>query len=266
MMALDPTRPISADEFNVFQDLPQSNFTVWCHYVAENGEGSSYGYSDNSCNGSPGLIPGKPYGIGEFLDESSKQYFEWFATATQVLRTEGASDIRPYTLLNNWASVIPGVNATTMTLEQGGHAIYGANNLVSPWANPQIQRIQVAFSPVLVADQGYWEANKLSNAEGAWPSVEVSLPVDRSVSRTLEIFNDTFSGTNLQVTWQIHAGSAAGPIVDGQVLNLRVPLGAHVSQQITFTTPSHVEPLYLVLSASKAGQGRLFYDASTRFN
>ncbi len=266
IMALDPTRPISADEFNVFQDLPQSNFTVWCHYVAEDGVGSSYGYSDNSCKGAPGLNPGKPYGIGEFLDESSKQYFEWFATATEVLRTEGASDVRPYTLLNIWASVIPGVNSTTMTLEQGGHPIYGANNLANPWANPQIQRIQDAFSPVLVADQSYWEANKLSNTEGDWPSVEVSLPVDRSVTRTLEIFNDTFMGTNLHVAWQIHAGSATGPIVDGQVLDLHVPLGAHVLHQITFTTPSHVEPLYLVLSASKPGQGRLFYDASTRFN
>jgi hypothetical protein len=96
--------------------------------------------------------------------------------------------------------------------------------------------------------------------------VEVSLPVGRTVSRTLKTFNDTFSGTSIQVAWQIRAGSATGPMVDGQVLDMQVPLGAHVSRQITLTTPSHVETLYLILTASKPGQGRLFYDASTRFN
>ena len=266
IMALDPTRPISADEFNVYQDLPESNFTVWCHYVAENGVGFGFGYSDNSCKGAPGLIPGKPYGIGEFLDGSGKQNFEWFATATEVLRTEDASDVRPYTLLNNWASFVPGVNSTEMTLEQGGHPLYGVNNLANPWANPQIQRIQKAYSPVLVADQGYWNANKLSNTQGDWPSVTVSLPVDRSVTRTLEIFNDTFSGTSLQVKWQLRAGSATGPVVHARVLNVQVPLGGHVARQITFTTPNRAGPLYLVLSASKQGQGGLFFDAGTKFN
>jgi hypothetical protein len=153
-----------------------------------------------------------------------------------------------------------------MELEQGGHPIYGEDNLPDPWANPQIQRVQKAFSPVLVADRDYWAANELSDQNGDWPSVSVPLTRGTPTTRTLVVFNDTFAGTTVDVHWELHEGSPAGPLAAGEHLKLDVPLGESVHQPITFTPPATDGPLFLVLTASKPGQGVLFTDDGTRFN
>ncbi|HMD46903.1 MAG TPA: glycoside hydrolase family 2 TIM barrel-domain containing protein [Acidimicrobiales bacterium] len=259
VMSVDPTRPISTDAFDVYNELPFPNYTVWCHYAPEDPSAnpvSAIGnYTDNSCRGAPGKLPGKPYGQGEFIwpADSTKQGFEWFATATQQLRRKGASDIRPYTLVDAWPSLLPGVTAA---------GVVGPND---PWSNPQIQRVQDAFSPLLVADEQYWEANKLSNQNGDWPAAPVILRPATPAVRTLEVYNDTFSGTEVDVDWSLHQGSAEGHGLDGGMLRLSVPLGSHVTDRIHFTTPTSPGSLILVLSASKPGSGRLFNDPDTTF-
>ena len=69
------------------------------------------------------------------------------------MRRQDASDIRPYTLLSGWASVIPGVMRSGMTIEQCGPPVYGEDNLPDPWSSPIIPRIQNGCNPRLVADQ-----------------------------------------------------------------------------------------------------------------
>ena len=55
------------------------------------------------------------------------------------MREKGADDIRPYTLLSAWSSLIPGTQMTQMQLEQGGHPLYSEDT--SPiLTDPQIQR------------------------------------------------------------------------------------------------------------------------------
>jgi hypothetical protein len=73
------------------------------------------------------------------------------------MRAKNASDIRPYTLLSGWASVVPGVTTAMMRLEPSSLGslnppLYGEDNLPDPWSNPILTRIQRAFDPVLVAD------------------------------------------------------------------------------------------------------------------
>src|SRR4051812_41632729 len=176
VMAADTTRPISTD-FTAF-DLPHDNYTTFCHYDSDTPLGVLSGtgkYTDRICPDGPSQ--GKPQGQGEYLwpADNTKQGFTWFGTSAEKMREKGADDIRPYTLLSAWSSLIPGTRTDQLTLEQGGHPIYGEDNLPDAWANPQIQRVQTAFSPVLVADRDYWEANKLSNANGDWPAVSVPL-------------------------------------------------------------------------------------------
>jgi len=264
VMAVDTTRPISTD-FTVF-NLPHDNWTTYCHYNSDVPPGVLGGigrYTDDIC-----AYRGKPQGHGEYIwsRDNTKQGFMWFATSAEKMREKGADEIRPYTLLSAWASVIPGTRTTDMVIEQGGHPLYGEDNLPNPWFNPIIQRVQKAFSPVLVADKDYWEANKLSDAEGNWPAVSVPLTRGTPTTRTLVVFNDTFEGTTVRVRWQLRQGSRTGPVVAGETRNLEVPLGEHVEVPITFTAPATDGPLYLVLTASKPGQGVLFEDADTRFD
>ncbi len=140
--ALDPTRPISTDSYLSTDDLPVPDYTIWCHYYPQvpttPPSPAIAAYTDNTCEGAPGTYPDKPFGQGEYIwsADSTKQGFAWFATSAEQMRLKGASDVRPYTLLDAWASVVPGVKTTDLTMEQGEHPMYGVNNLPNPWSNP----------------------------------------------------------------------------------------------------------------------------------
>ncbi|MBO0864383.1 MAG: hypothetical protein J2P16_04840, partial [Mycobacterium sp.] len=256
--AVDPTRPISVDGAGDqnFPDMTQPNFNVIPHYLG----GDQVLPRDN-----------RPFGQGEFIWPvcNTPQGFTWFATLTASLRAKDASDVRPYTLLCAWANLVPGVTTDFLT-DNNQPPLYGANNLPNPWANPQIQRLQAAFNPVLVADADYWAFNQNSDTNGDWPIShhldQPTLTYGSRVTRTLNVFNDTFAGTQVNVSWQARLGSATGPVTASGTLPLNVPLGSHLSPQISFTTPAIGSKLYLVLAASKPGQGTVFRDAGEYFN
>ena len=185
VMGLDSTRPISTDAAvdPTTSDLPHDNYTVFCHY-----DGFSFGrYSESICSGPAG----KPRGQGEFVwfNDHTPQGARWFATASLRMREQGASDIRPYTLLDVWSSVIPGVERTQMHIESGypdsGHPLLGEDNLPNPWQDSRIQLIQNAFNPVAAIDTDFWNANKLSNEAGEWPTTPATV-APGEVTRTLE--------------------------------------------------------------------------------
>ena len=140
-----------------------------------------------------------------------------------------------------------------MTIEQGGPPVFGEDNLADPWSSPMITRIQNAFNPLLVADKDYWSANKMSNNNGDWPTTIPAMTKGSSASRTLLIFNDTFAGTAVSVTWEVHADSATGAIASMGTLNVDVPLGSMATQSINITAPAAGSKFYLVLRAQKNG-------------
>lgn len=244
-MSVDNTRPISIDPFsNSYETMNYSNFSIYRHYASGCGN-----YTDEVF-----ARTDRPYGQGEIIwpNDNTKQGFTWFATATQAMRRKNASDIRPYTLLSAWVGVIPGVKTTDVYLEQGGYPVYGENNLPDPWSNYQIKRVQAGFNPVLVADRDYWEANKLSNSNGDWPVNTPSLSANTNVTRTLDIFNDTFSGTTVDVYWEVRSGSATGTLLSSGELHPNITPGYMSTQNITFTTPGSGN-IYLVLYSKKSG-------------
>ncbi len=251
VVAADDTRPISSDSIGAnaanMNGYPKAaNFSVMEHYPS--GFGCYTADVDTTTE--------RPFGVGEFIwsADNSKSGLAWFATSTMTLRQKDASDIRPYTLLSGWCSFIPGAKTTLMSIEQGGRPLFGEDNLPDPWSSPIITRIQRAFNPVAVADIAYWEANRLSDVSGNWPVSIETVSKGTKLTRKLVVFNDTFSGTSVDVSWEMHGETADGAIVDQGTTKLDIPLGSRTTPSISVTTPSSGTNAVLVLQSSKNGQ------------
>ncbi|MDX3192702.1 RICIN domain-containing protein [Streptomyces sp. MN03-5084-2B] len=249
----DGTRPVSvdaapgADSAARYPNMNYPNFAIFAHYLDGTGQ---YGERVPS-------VTGRPDGEGEYIWPkcNTKQGFEWFATATAAKRGKGANDLRPYTLLSAWAGVVPGVRSTDFTPEEGGHPIYGADNLADPWSNPQVQRVQAAFNPVAAIDLPYWSASGVSDAGGTFPLPQAvpSYAANSTVNRSVTVFNDDLSGTAVDFAWTARLDSPAGAVLASGGATLPVPLGARVTQPVSFTAPATGSRVYLVLTTGKAG-------------
>ncbi|MBW8821326.1 MAG: RICIN domain-containing protein [Streptomyces sp.] len=221
MNGSDGTRPISVDtawNTNPYPTLLNGNFAVFSHYLDGIGK---YGEATVS-------LAGRPDGEGEYVwnKSNTKQGFEWFAT-----------------------------RSTDFTPEEGGHPVYGADNLPDPWSNPQIQRVQAAFNPVAAVDLPYWSASGVSDANGTFP-VPQSVPTyafNSAVTRNITVFNDDFSNTSVGLTWTAYLNQVGGTVIGSGTTNLTIPLGSRVTQPISFTTPANGARVYLVLSTTKGG-------------
>ena len=279
IMAADDTRPVSADSgFNGpgfdrgFSATTATNFAVFEHYPS--------GLGQFTQQFQPGTR--RPFSIGEFVWplDNQPRGLTWFATSTLALRLRGVPEIRAYTLLSAWVSFVPGVSTTSVTLEQGfsagflqtllpnevlsGRPLFGADNLPDPFSNPIITRVQRAFNPVAVVDVEYWDANRSSNAAGDWPSVGAVLARGAEFTRSLLVFNDTFSGTAVEVAWELRSDGPNGPVADMGQQVLDIPLGERRELTISLTAPPTGERVYLVLQSSKAGQ-QIFRDDAQVF-
>lgn len=259
MNGADGTRPVIVEvgvgnNVSLYPGMTYANFAVIPHYVDGFGR---YGEGLVSVNG-------RPDGEGEFIWPAcnNKQGFEWFATATLAKRGKNATDLRPYTLLSAWASVVPGVRSTDFTPEEGGHPIYGADNLPDPWSNPQIQRVQAAFNPVAAVDLPYWSASGASDSNGTFPLPQAvpSYARNATVTRNITVFNDDFTNTSVGFTWTARLDSPTGTVVGSGSTTLTVPLGSRVTQPVSFTTAATGSRVYLQLSTTKSGSP-VFTDA-----
>ncbi|MFM9692050.1 glycoside hydrolase family 2 TIM barrel-domain containing protein [Streptomyces europaeiscabiei] len=187
----DGTRPVSVDtawNTNPYPSLLNGNFAVFSHYLDGIGK-----YGEKRVD-----LAGRPDGEGEYVwnKSNTKQGFEWFATTTIAKRAKDAADLRPYTLLSGWAGFVPGVRSTDFVPEEGGHPVYGEDNLSDPWSNPQIRRIQAAFNPIAAVDLPYWSASGESDLDGNFPlpAAVDSYAHNSAVTRNITVFNDDLSG------------------------------------------------------------------------
>ena len=269
MSAADDTRPVSADSSSSgsnfatsYASITASNFAAFEHYPGGLGI-----YTEQVTTSAT-----RPFGVGEFIwpKDQTVQGLMWFATATMAMRQKDASDLRPYTLLSGWASFVPGVRTTMMKLEPTYPAgvisapIYGEDNLPNPWSNPILVRIQRAMNPVAVADVAYWNANRMSNANGDWPAAIESVTHGTRLTRQIVVFNDTFAGTAVDVTWEMHQGTADGAIADQGSMRLTIPLGQRQTISIGVTAPATGTAAVLVLQSAKDGRV-IFRDDGQQF-
>lgn len=248
----DGTRPIITELApggapNRYPTMTQANFNLVPHYLDGTGR-----YGEQTWS-----VAGRPDGEGEYIWPacSSKQGFTWFGTATAAKRGKDTSDLRPYTLLSAWASVIPGVRTTDFTPEEGGRPVYGADNLPDPWSNAQIQRVQAGFNPIAAIDLPYWSASGVSDANGGFPlpSAVPGFAGNTRVDRAITVFNDDFTGTAVDFAWSARLDSPTGAVIASGSTTLTIPLGSRVQQPVSFTTPASGSRVYLVLSTSKSG-------------
>jgi len=157
---------------------------------------------------------------------------------------------------------VPGVRSTDFTPEEGGHPIYGADNLPDPWSNPQIQRVQAAFNPVAAVDLPYWSASGASDSNGTFPLPQAvpNFAPNATVTRTITVFNDDLTNPSVGFTWTARLDNPTGPVVASGSTTLTVPLGSRVTQPVTFTAPATGSRVYLQLSTAKSGS-TVFTDA-----
>jgi hypothetical protein len=133
-----------------------------------------------------------------------------------------------------------------------------------PWSNPIITRVQRAFNPVAVIDAAYWETNHQSDKSGTWPISKPTITKGAQVSRQLMVFNDTLSGTGVDVSWEMHQDSATGAISGQGTMHLDIPLAGHTTITATVAAPTAGTTAVLVLKSSKNGT-MLFVDDGEAF-
>jgi len=263
MNGADGTRPVSVDSgpgaaAKPYPTMIYGNFAAFGHYLDGLGK---YGERVQS-------VVGWPDGEGEYIWPAcnTKQGFEWFATATAAKRGKDSSDLRPYTLLSGWASVVPGVRTTDFTPEEGGHPVYGADNLPDPWSNPQIQRIQAGFNPVAAIDLPYWSTSGVSDQNGTFPLSQAvdAYPAGGTVSRNITVFNDDFTGTSVGLSWTARLDQPDGTVIASGNETVTVPLGSRTTRPVTFTAPANGTRVYLSLTTTKSGT-TTFADTSEYF-
>src|SRR4051794_7677412 len=264
MNGADGTRPVSVEvgvgnNVSLYPGMTYANFTVLPHYVD-----GFYAYGEGVVR-----VNGRPDGEGEYISPAcnTKQGFEWFATATLAKRGKDASDLRPYTLLSAWASVIPGVRTGDFSPEEGGHPVYGVDNLPDPWSNPQIQRVQAAFNPVAAVDLPFWSASGNSDSNGTFPLPQAVPGYARNaaVTRNITVFNDDLTDTAVGFTWTARLDSPTGAVAASGSTTLTAPPGSRVTQPVSFTAPATGSRVYLQLSTTKSGS-TVFTDAVEYLN
>ncbi|MGP3982520.1 RICIN domain-containing protein [Streptomyces sp. KR80] len=249
----DGTRPISIDASpggdspSRYPNMNYPNFAIFPHYLDGN---SKYGEAVRP-------VAGRPDGEGEYLWPacSTKQGFLWFATTTIAKRGKGADDLRPYTLLSAWASLVPGVRTTDFLTEENRKPVYGADNLPDPWSNSVVQRVQAAFNPVAAIDLPYWSASGASDSNATFPLPQAvgRYSPGSTISRNITVFNDDFTGTAVGLNWSARLDSPTGTEVASGSTTLTIPLGSRTTHNVSFRAPASGSRVYLVLSTTKSG-------------
>jgi hypothetical protein len=273
---LDPTRPpyedfiigdrSAFDARRVFGGLmDRDDFTYMEHYLTYGRDGKPY-FDTIHVNDAVAPIPGKPYGLTEadWLRSSTPAGLTFFAVTVALARAQGASDVRPYTLLSSWASCVPGVKTTDFHTEENRRPVYGEDNLPDPWALPGIRLLQKACGPLLAMDVDFWKQNKDSDAWGHFPTVAPKIAASSKISREIAVFNDDLAGNEIKFAWELREGSPSNDIWDDGAETLVIEPGYGKAIPVGLHMPNYNTFMFLALRLYKDGEER-FSDGLTCF-
>lgn len=93
----------------------------------------------------------------------------------------------------------------------------------------------------------------MSDKSGNWPLSKPAITHGSQVSRQLMVFNDTFSGTGVDLSWEMHQDSPTGSISGQGSMQLDIPLAGHATVTVNVTAPSSGTTAVLVLQSRKNG-------------
>lgn len=195
----DPIRPCSIDD-----DLPQNmDYPSWPMFTVIAQRSQPPG-TPNAQGGTPRAD--RPYGQGKFISPkgNTQQGSVWYGLQTLSLRLHDNADIRPYTLIDLWPGVIPGLKPNNFpdpslppnSLEQGGQSLLNPRN---PAQDPTIYRIEQCFAPVCAWDMDWVATNTPSTDVGMYPAIFPKLTPKSKTERTLTIFNDDLKGSAIDI-------------------------------------------------------------------
>jgi len=274
--ALDDTRPVSEDIVifdrqtfdpqRVFAELlSKPDFTWIEHYLTYDEQGRPF-FSAIEHNDALVPLQDRPYGLGEadWMRSSTPAGLAWFATTVALLRAQGASDVRPYVLLSSWVSSVPGVRTTDLLTEENRHPVYGEDNLPDPWGHPGIRLLQKAYHPLLALDTDFWRLNRRADPWGHFPTRAPQFEAGARIERAITVFNDEFSGCELELRWSVREGSPSNrPYASGSAV-LHIEPGAAAETTVRFDAPLYNTHVFLTLSVWKDGIER-FRDDLTAY-
>lgn len=250
----DGTRPCSIDDNADYPSWP--GFAVMEHYTQSPG-------TPDAAGGHPRTD--RPFGQGEYVwpAGNTPRGPLWFALMTRSLRAHDNADYRPYTLLDVWPGVIPGLTPTNfpdpplppVSLEQGGRSVLDP---ARPWEDPFLQLLQRSFAPVAAYDREFDIANTPSNGHGEWPGLLPTLPSGQTVTRQLVLFNDEFTGSQLKLDVAPVLRPKSDTRLPLPIITRKVSLapGAHTTLALDLPVPAVKvnTTLEITLRVSKGGQ------------
>jgi hypothetical protein len=246
-MAADGTRPCSIDDNADYPSWPQ--FAVLQHYSQRAGAADAQGGKPRG---------DRPYGQGEYVwpQGNSPAGAIWFGLETRAMRAHDNADLRPYTLIDLWPGVIPGLHPTSFpdphlppdSLEQGGRSLLDPP---VPWRAPAIKMLQRSLAPVAAYDPDYDNDHIADNAGSFWPSRLTALPAGQTVTRRYIVFNDEFSGKTLRVRIQpaLYAKRDQATQLPAIIRAVTVPPGGHTTFAVSFSLPPVTVNTLLTLTA-----------------
>ena len=257
-MQTDGTRPCSIDVFDGSDCPDWPNFAVIDHYTQPAGTEDAVGGIDRG---------NRPHGEGEYVwpNGAHPQGPVWFALETRDMRRHDNSDLRPYTLIDVWPSVIPLLSPTNFpdphtfpdSLEQGGRSLL---NPEAPWSHPLLALIQRSFAPLAAFDVDYDRLNMNTNGRGEWPARIPTVPGGSTVSRRLEVFNDDLSGNEVKLVFfpALRISQSNVEPLPETTLNLHIAPGGHLSVTVPLPAPpvARCTPLEATITLWKGGQER----------
>ena len=274
--ALDDTRPVFEDYLYVpggVQEplkvlsllLAKPDFTWMDHYFTYDEKNeptfSAIHYNDV-------ILPMKerPFGVTEanWMRSSTPAGLSWFATTVALGRARDASDMRPYVLVSSWASSIPGVKTTDLLTEENRHPVHGEDNLPEPWTHADIQLLQKAYHPLLAMDFDFWWRNRKCDMFGHFPVCSPAMQAGKSVEREVTVFNDEFSGDDMELRWEVREGSNANWIWEKGSVPLSIRSGYAAKVKVSFVASRFNTFMFLTLRVYKDGIER-FTDNLTCF-
>jgi hypothetical protein len=263
----DGTRPCSIDDNADYPNWP--DFAVIEHYSQPPG-------TPDAAGGAPRTD--RPFGQGEYIwpEGATPPGAVWWGLTTRSLREHANADTRPYTLIDVWPGVIPGLTPTNFpdprlppdSLEQGGRSLL---HPPLPWQDSAIRLIQRSFAPVAVYDRAFDIACTPSNGKGEWPAILPMLPAGKTVTRQLIVFNDEFAGQTLQVRAQpvlrpdIKAPYALDKPLPPITRTISVPPGGHALVPLDLNVPQVARNTELSVTLSVWKENRKRYEEELRF-
>lgn len=249
--------PEKQDVRKIFETLLVKDDFTWIEHYLSYGDQGQIIPTSSRMNDAVIPLEDRPFGLGEadWNANGNAAAFVNFAATTMLLRAAGASDVRPYVLLANWASSVPGVKTSDFVHEGDRfQPFYGEDNLPDPWNNRHIRFLRNGFSPYLAFDREFWHANRKSNGAGAFPMVLPKLKADCETVREITVFNDGLEGEELELSVYLKAGNASNRKIAEDRIVLRVKNGFSKKVSVRFTTPPLDCILILIIEVGRKGE------------